>query len=510
MSFVKNKMKKILIMSPGFLLGLLIFSGTFFVLESLVSSQPFGHDESVYLTKARSWIDGSPADQFVIYRPIGMVTSGWILLHFDDSEQGVRTFGVIFGAVTILFTYLFFKRMFNTWVALCVVGVVEASFLFLREAPQFFNDIPSSGLLIGVLLLLYIYYESAGKSKAIYFVGPLAALSFYLRYGTASALVIIGLVTLLVLVPKFVKKEGVDYSKLRTSFVISILLFVPHFLQSLISMNDLLGILNLSGKAAGRQYFGEGLLDYLKWLPNDLGGWALGITAIIGAIVVVIIIFRKNLRENYTSLLWIGSIGLLNFIVTGLLVHAEARYVFFPTVLLSGAGIAGVYCLVKNWSKIFANLLTIIFLLPVLYYGVSNYREIDSFLKKREIVPSSIAYNNALKAIRDDSYDKGGCALWTVLYHPTSSWYSKCNLLKIIDAATFEKDFRLHLNKAHYSIVYTNLKKVQISQEEASNFDVILTEIFRVKNLPLGDLVVYRIIRKNSAEEDYLNLLEMQ
>ncbi|MDO8572394.1 MAG: glycosyltransferase family 39 protein [bacterium] len=505
-------MKKILVKLSHFLIPCLILGSTLFILGSLVSSQPFGHDESVYLTEARSWIDGSPADEFKIYRPIGMAGFGWIFLNFGDSEVFVRFFGVIFGAVALLFVHLLFKRMFNIFVALGITITVGTSTLFLQEAPLFQNDVPSSGLLIGILWLLYIYYESAGKSKVIYFVGPLAALAFYLRYGVVSALGIIGVLTLLVLVPKFIKKEGVDYSKLGTSLIISILLFVPHFIQSLVVEGKLLGILSRSGEAAGRQYLGEGLLDYIRLLPNELGGWALGITAIIGTIVTVVIIFRKNLRENYAGLLWIGSIGLLNFIVTGLLVHAEARYVFFPMVLLSGTGIASLYYLMRNWPKAFINSLIAIFLLGVMFYGVNSYQEINSFFRTKEMDLYSVAYVKASEAIRYDSTDNNGCAIWAIpTNRPRVSWYSKCNTLKINNAATFKKDFRIHLRKDHYSIVRATLKEPQINQDVAVEFDIILTEIFRTENLSKlygGDLIVYRVTRKNSDEEDYLNLLE--
>src|SRR3989344_5043112 len=189
---VKQNNKKILIKLLYFLIPAFIFLGTIFILWSLVGSQPFGHGESVYLTEARSWIDGAPADEFKIYRPIGMAGFGWIFLHFGDSERLLRLFGVIFGAIATLFIYLFFKRIFNTPFALVITGVIGTSTLFLREAPLFQNDIPSSGLLIGTLWLLWIYYESAGKSRSIYFVGPLAALAFYIRYGVASAFGIIG------------------------------------------------------------------------------------------------------------------------------------------------------------------------------------------------------------------------------------------------------------------------------------------------------------------------------
>lgn len=507
-------MKKSFLKTIVFLIPFLVFFSTFFILWSIVGSQPIGHDEAVYLTKARSWIEGTPADEFEIYRPIGMAGFGWTFLHFGDSEKFVRLFGVIFGSVAILFIYLFFKRLFNLSIALAVTGIVITSPLFLKEAPLFQNDIPSSGFLIGVLWLIYIYYETVGRSKSIYFVGPLAAVAFYVRYGVASAFGIIGVLSILILAPKFIKKvNNLNYFKLWSALIVSIFLFAPHFIQSFIVEKRLLGILSRSGKAAQRAYLGEGLADYIKWLPNEIGGWALGITAIIGIVATLVIIFKKNLRENYISLLWIGSIGLLNFIATGLLVHAEARYVFFPMVLLSGTGIASLYYLARNWSKIFANSFTVIFLLSMIYVGVNNYHEVNSFFRIKENDPSKVAYIKISEAIRNDSISKKGCAIWAITTNrPKISWYSKCNTMQVRDITLFEKDFYINFRKDHYSIVREELKgEKQIDQKEAEKFGVRLTEIFRTDNLSRvygGEFIVYRITRIYSEEEDFLNLLE--
>ena len=273
-------------------------------------------------------------------------------------------------------------------------------------------------------------------------------------------------------------------------------------------MKDPLGILRLSGKAAQRQYLGEGLVNYIKWLPNEIGGWVLGITAIIGIIATIIIIFRKTLRQNYVSLFWIGSIGLLSFFATGLLVHAEARYVFFSMVFLSSVGIASMYYLLRNRSVIVANLLMVIFLFVTFYFALIHYQNVNSFFNEREVNKTSIAYIEALKVIRKDSSSENGCALWLIPFRPTASWYSKCNILIVNDIDTFEKDIRIHFKKDLYSLVFTKFKEPQITQDESEKYGVILTEIFRVNKLSYGDLIVYRISRKNSDEEDYLNLLE--
>ena len=175
-----------------------------------------------------------------------------------------------------------------------------------------------------------------------------------------------------------------------------------------------------------------------------------------------------------------------------------------PSLFKSGDG--------RPKPKIFANLLMGIFLFITLYYGVINYHETDSFFRIKEADPYAASYVKVSGVIRDDSLNNDGCAMWAITSNrPRMSWYSKCNTLQIKDMVAFEKDFHINFRKSHYSVVRDKLKEKQINQNEAEKFGVILTEIFRTENLSKfygGDLIVYRITRNNSTEEDYLNLLE--
>jgi hypothetical protein len=474
---------------------LVILTGsTFVALWSLLSTQPFGHDEAVYLAKARSWIDGSPANEFGVYRPIGMAAFGWLFLQFGDSESMVRIFGALFGAMGIGIMFLFFQRISNMWAALAATAVIATSTLFLREAPQFLNDIPSSMLLIALMWIIYVHFLSAGKSNVIYLAAPVAALAFYLRYGVIMAFAVIAVVSYLVLLPRFLKKEGADFTRLGKTILLFGALLVPHILHSIVTTKSFFGILRLGEDIAGRKYLGEGLVTYLEWLPGGLAGWMLEGTAIFGVIATLIILFIPKLRHAHGTLLWTGSIGLYAFILTGLLVHAEARYVFFPLVLLSGTGVLSAYYFVEKWSKIAAQAYMMLLVLGTLYLGMANYKETELFYTGKEADVYRMAYLEAADAIRNDSGTKG-CSVWAITtYRPALAWYSKCNTYSVTTKARFERDRAFHPEKTHYSIVLTKVSGNQLTTETAPEFGVMLTEVFRSsKSGYRGDLVVYRI-----------------
>lgn len=476
------------------ILPIFIFVAVFFILFSIGRSEPLVHDEAVYLTKARLWQEGTPADEFRIYRPIGMPVFGRVFLQFSKSEDDVRIFGVFFGALSAVFLYLLFEKISGRAVGIITTAIVVSSSLFLQNAPQFLNDIPSSGLLLGSLLVIWNWYETKGKSNSIYLFAPFSALAFYLRYGVSSALVVLALVSFCFLVKSSVEKDkGLTYGKLLDTLVLSFMLFAPHFIESFIETNNIFGILSRSGDAAGRKYLGEGLLDYIKWLPNEIGGWLLGVSSIIGVASIIFLLFNKNLRTKYLSLSWLGAVGLLSFVLTGTLVHAEPRYIFFPVAIFVGTGVSVIFLLFSR-MKVWKFFLFVFYAICVIFFGYANYKESILLFQDKTFGSFRTSYVVASTAIDKDIEKGNGCAIWSSEYRPELSWYSKCRTLRIVDRETFKKDFLINFRRSHYSVVLSNLNERQINEDTAKEWGISLKEIFRTKaSETAGYIIVYRI-----------------
>ena len=495
---------------PIVLILFVAISGT--LLYSLVGSHSLVHDEAVYLTEARSWMAGTPASEFRIYRPIGMPVLGWMALHFDDSERNVRLVGVFFGILTISFIFLLFRSVFGVWVGVAVASVMMTSSLFLRNAPEFLNDIPSTGLIFGALWLFWTHYKTGGKSNSIYFVPVLIASSFYLRYGIVLVLIIIAAVTLFFLSARFYHQERRSYKRLTIASILLILFLIPHFIQSLSSGNGLFGILSRGGEAAGREYLGQGLVNYIKWMPNEIGGWVLGISAILGVFIVLYtVVLTKVGNEKNLGIAWLGSIGLLHFILTGFLVHAESRYVSLSMTLLAGIGIAGLYSIIASLSPVISKLYIACIISICVYFGISNYQIVNHAFDLREANVSRNVYMEASEVIAHDNSSNMECIVWSNSFRPQISWYSGCYTLDVNDVATFNRDYLIHLRRDHYSVVLTKASGPNIDAERASEYGVKLSEIFRkdVSAASLGELVVYKI-EKTDEIEDIKNKIQVK
>jgi hypothetical protein len=470
------------------LISLAIFVTAVGALVPLVSRQPFGHDEAVYLAEARSWSEGTPANQWGIYRPIGMSALGWTMLQISDDERTVRLAGAVLGALALVATFLFFRSLGNRWIGVATATVVGASPLFLREASQFFNDVPTAGLLIAVMWLIHIYYLRAGRDASIYLAAPLGAAAFYLRYGAIMPLAILAIVTYLILIPRLVARENdepVNFKRLGKTILLFILLMIPHFLHSIIGTGNFLGILTLGSDAAGRAYLGQGLVTYIQWIPGNLGGWFLEMAA------TMTMLFVRTFRERYPALVWCGIVGIGTFIVTGLLVHAEARYVIFPLILLAGTGITMLSIIAAAWSRVGAGALMAVLIIAAPAYGITQHREIQSFFADREDSLLAHAYSDAHAAVLEDARGTP-CVIWEAQFLPRAVWYTACNAYRIDDMQKFVRDRDANPGAALYSLVYTKLREPQLSAETAPQFNVTLAEIFHARDLP-GEMIVYRV-----------------
>ena len=102
---------------------------------------------------------------------------------------------------------------------------------------------------------------------------PIAAAAFYMRY---ASLLPIGLLVLIAIV---LWHDGLLRDPLLAAGTIVLfgMLLVPHALHAINETGTPWGIVTYATHSAGRRYVGQGLLQYLAWLPFALAGPVAGI-----------------------------------------------------------------------------------------------------------------------------------------------------------------------------------------------------------------------------------------
>jgi len=388
----------------------------------LVSNGPLGHDEAVYAVKARSWLEGTPASGFEIYRPIGMPVVGWALLHLGDSEAVLRSFGVVSSALALGGLWFFGRSVFSPAAGLLAAGLFVGAPDFVRRAPEFLNDVAAAALLVLVMGIVWHFLDrSQGRGWSVVWAAPLAAAAFYLRYGAVTSLLMICVVAAAL----WWRATRDGWRQITLTGGIFIALLIPHAVTALAETGSVFGILTRANEAAGREYLGEGFLTYLRWLPGDLAGDLVGTVMITGTILLVVVAARSILRRSLTSesrrVLFVGLAAWLMIVAGGITVHAEERYVFLSVMLLT---LLGSHTLLRmaRWlpHPITTICLVVVVGLVALQFAVSFHTidgNLDDLAVHRQVLVDAAA------AIDDAS--PGSCSVATS-YTPQITWYSGC------------------------------------------------------------------------------------
>ena len=481
-----------------------IFIATLAIGQAILAPQPFDWDESVYAVKALSWVYGSPADSFYVYRPIGVSAIAWVFAFFASGDgaaflssishaQAVTTyvplmrfFGIFFAATAAMFLFLLAARTTSVVIALATCGIVVSSFFFLSFTPLLSNDIAAAGLLVGVMWCLWRHYLSNGRDMSLYAAAILAALAFYVRYGVALYLLVIFCATVILYMSRAYthikdaqekKDAGKSSAETAKQFFFNqslkalslfTLFLIPHFLHSAaLFQRDPLGILRFAGRAAEREYLGEGLIDYASIMPSGFGSPLIGLLMVISVVGAIGLFFiqRKNLfnvsAQEYRALYWIACIALSSVFMAGLLTHAEPRYIFFPFFLLTIFALWFVDRTVRQFHP------QIALLAMVSIIGWSAWSLPHNMHRVEALYAVQDAYRNmyvtAAQTIAADNHNAGNasdrCFVWTTA-EPQISLYSACHAITYNDALVLEQ-LSIHRDDAAYLTIFPESDKVQ-------------------------------------------------
>lgn len=304
-----------------------------------------GHDESAYALKARSWLEGTPDTGWTIHRAPAISAYGYLVLALGGEEPGLRVIGLAALAGLAGVTMWLGSRMLGRLTGAVAASVVLAGPAMLRRATEFLTDIPAAALLVLAMTLLWIEFEQTeeGPSFRLLWLLPIAWTAFYLRYQSILAFGLIGLAVLILWWPQ-VRKRPVPVA---VAGLLGLAGLIPHAVYSAQTLGSPLAVLRFTGEVSGREYFGEGLVDYAL-----LMGWPLA--GLLGLPIVVF--FAWWLLRGWSDsesrrkgvFLAVPAIG--QVVALGVLSHGESRFVFFPLALAAIGAVAGVMEVSSSWK----------------------------------------------------------------------------------------------------------------------------------------------------------------
>src|SRR5690606_18459236 len=302
------------------------------LIRIVIESGQLGHDEAAYALKARAWLFGTPDTGWDLHRGVGQSAIAAAVLPFSQSPLALRGVAVVFALGTVVALWALGREVGSSGVGLLAAGTLAVAPTFLRRGAEFLTDLPSAGLLFVVALLVWRWLEQTTPSgRLLYAATGIAAIAYYIRYQSILSLGLLALAAAAAYWPRV--RDRIP--QLARAVLLGVLLLVPHFAHSVFATGTPWGILLDTAGAGGREYLGEGLVDYARDLPDLLAGQAGALLLLVGLGWGLWCLTEPVHRARAVFLL-VPAIG--QFVLLGLLSHGEPRFVFFPVGLLLVAG----------------------------------------------------------------------------------------------------------------------------------------------------------------------------
>ena len=225
--------------------------------------------------------------------------------------------------------------------AIVALLTIVGSPVVIAEIALFHTDLPSAGLLLALMLLVWYEFERRPEpSRLLIAAAPLAALAFYVRYGSILPIGGIGIAAVVLWHRSMLRNKGL----VGLTVALAALLFAPHILEAISRTGSPLGIITSAGEQVDTSEPIATAARYLGWLPSQLAhrlGFVVMLAGVVHAAIVAFdAIRRRELGPVARRYLWlfvpagVTTVGLI------LQSHAEQRYVLFPVLLaiIAGAG----------------------------------------------------------------------------------------------------------------------------------------------------------------------------
>lgn len=303
-------------------------------LALLVIASPLGHDESQYVIAASDFLAGRPPRWLYLSQGTTALAIPGVLA--GGSEIALRSVMLVLGLGFLAAAYGLARSLVSPVTAAWLACVLAASLGIVRRSTDLLSDMPAAAaLLAGTALLVGELLRDDGPRRRIVWTGALFAAALYLRYGSALAIAIIGVVAAI---------GGWRGVARRPLLVVATLgafvaLLAPHMIAAYARTGSPVGIITLSTDEI-RTVSDPGLVDYFTHDPTQWYGIVATPLLVLGLASIA------WLRERRFVMLWVMAIGCV--IGLGLTALAQPRYIYYSQVVLVMLGIEVVRRLVEH------------------------------------------------------------------------------------------------------------------------------------------------------------------
>jgi hypothetical protein len=384
------------------------------------------HDESAYALKARHWIEDTPETGWNLHRGVAMSAYGYLVLGAGGDEGALRLWGLAAIVGFFAATWVLGNKIGGKWVGpLSAIALLSSPDL-LRRSTEYLSDVPSSAFLVAVMVVVWNQFgERDRPGYGLLWMLPFALAAFYVRYQSVLSF---GLIAVAIVV-LFWKKIVSGWRPIALTAGLGFLGLIPHFVFATSETGSPLGIILFTADVAGRDYFGQGLVDYFL-----LMGWPLA--AYIGPVAAVFFVWWLiadwGVMPARTKCMFLVIPAVGQVLILGALSHGEGRFIFFPLALTLIGGVTGATVLIRRWRPTTARAvslgLTVLLIGSLALTAVHVRNAVESRATATELIEA------AAGEIKEMS-DGESCGVMTS-YFPQVTFLSEC----------YTQFFRTHLD----------------------------------------------------------------
>lgn len=397
----------------------LVVFAYFAITLAMVPSE-LGYDESIYAIGARGWITGEGLDWFPYYRPVGMrllAAPGWLA---GGDVADFRVVAALYSTICVIVFWGLGRRIAGAAAASIAIAMFTTSVEIQLRAAEILSDLPSLTLVFALLWIVIRELERDGGPRwPFVLAGPLAAGSFYVRYGSTLILVAIAVAALVLYFP-VVRRH---WKLVAITAGVFVACMIPHLLHSAALTGSPTGVMRGANIAAGRRYYGEGLWYLYRHFPDKPGGMILALVAFVGVGSGLMYLLRRRADALHRRLGFVWLAALLHTLAVGFDVHGQARFVFFGAFLFTLIGAHALVRLVdgvprRRWLEVAIPAAAVVWLI-----ALEAHR--DAIRHNARDLRSNRVLREAAEVIAADSRGEG-CAVMSPLI-PQMTWLSNCS-----------------------------------------------------------------------------------
>jgi hypothetical protein len=363
----------------------------------LIAQGPLGHDESQYVVAAADVLAGRPTRLVYLSQGTSLLAVPGVAA--GGSELAIRILPVMFGVAFVCAAWFLARTLTRSETAAWLVAVMAASIGMVKRSAELLSDMPAaSGLLAGTAVLIAELSRESGPRRRILLAAPAFAAALYLRYGSALAIAIIGVLCALAYWRTVVRSP----LRVLATAALFVLLLVPHFAIAYGKTGSPLGIL-LHSTDMITTVSEPGLVTYLTTNPLRFYGIVTTPLLLVGIASII------RVRDRRLVLAWVIAVAIA--IAFGLTALAQSRYIYYSQVLLLVLGIEQVLQLAHG-RKLLAIAVVVSWALAL----VSIVRETQKRGPVHFVVDAAAAIHK----------DAGGAPCRVLSTMPQVDWYCRC------------------------------------------------------------------------------------